>query len=358
MENKKDIRSLTFDRLGAELEKMGEKPFRAKQIFKWLHDKQITEISEMTDISNALRERLDEEYSLKTLKTVAKFVSKVDNTIKYLFDIGDGLIIESVLMRYSYGNAVCISSQAGCRMGCTFCASAIGGLERSLSAGEMAEQIYRIQRDTGERVSSVVIMGSGEPLDNFENVLDFLDIIHSPLGNNLSHRHITLSTCGLVDKIYELAEKDLQITLAISLHAPNDEIRQRTMPVAKKYDIDSVIKAAADYAQSTKRRVTFEYALIKGVNDSAENASELASRLKGKLCHVNLIPVNDVKEHNYIKSSEKNIQSFASVLRARGIETTVRRRLGSDINAACGQLRRSYMKDKALGKKGAATVKI
>lgn len=343
MQNTKiDLRSLTLEALSSELEKMGEKPFRAKQIFQWIHSKQIREISEMTSLSKDLRERLSENYILKSIKTVAKFSSKVDNTVKYLFDIGDNIVIESVLMRYSYGNAVCISSQAGCLMGCTFCASAIGGLERSLSAGEMAEQIYEIQRDTGERVSNVVIMGSGEPLDNFDNVMDFLEIIHSPLGNNLSHRHITLSTCGLVDKIYQLADKGLQTTLAISLHAPNDDIRQRTMPVARRYNIDSLIKAAADYANTTKRRVTFEYALIKGLNDSSENAEELASRLKGIMCHVNLIPVNDVKENNYIRSSEKSIKSFCDILKSRGIETTIRRKLGSDINAACGQLRKSY----------------
>ena len=227
-------------------------------------------------------------------------------------------------------------------MGCTFCASTVDGLERNLLAGEMAAQIYEIQRDTGERVSNVVIMGSGEPLDNYDNVMDFLEIIHSKEGNNLSHRHITLSTCGLVDKIYDLAKENLQITLAISLHAPNNEIRQNTMPVAKRYDIDSLIKAAKDYADTTKRRVTFEYALIKGVNDSKDCARELASRLKGIMCHINLIPVNDVKENNYIRSTEENINSFASLLRELGIETTVRRKLGSDINAACGQLRKSY----------------
>ena len=293
-------------------------------------------------MSKALREKLKENYIIKNIKIVEKLVSKEDNTSKYLFDIGDDIVIESVLMRYSYGNAVCISSQAGCRMGCTFCASTVDGLERNLLPGEMAAQIYEIQRDIGERVSNVVIMGSGEPLDNYDNVIDFLEIIHSKEGNNLSHRHITLSTCGLVDKIYDLAKENLQITLAISLHAPNNEIRQNTMPVAKRYDIDSLIKAAKYYADTTKRRVTFEYALIKGVNDSSDCARELASRLKGIMCHINLIPVNDVKENNYIRSTEENINSFASLLRELGIETTVRRKLGSDINAACGQLRKSY----------------
>lgn len=343
--DKVDLRSLPLDKLKAEMDKIGEKPFRAKQVFEWLHKKQVTDIDQMTNLSKELREKLKENYTIKTLKIVEKLVSKEDNTSKYLFDIGNNVVIESVLMRYSYGNAVCISSQAGCRMGCTFCASTVDGLERNLLPGEMAAQIYAIQRDIGERVSNVVIMGSGEPLDNYENVMDFLEIIHSPEGNNLSHRHITLSTCGLVDKIYDLANENLQITLAISLHAPNNEIRQNTMPVAKRYDYDSLIKAAKDYANTTKRRVTFEYALIKGINDSEENAQELASRLKGIMCHINLIPVNDVKENNYIRSSEDNIKSFASKLQSLGIETTIRRKLGSDINAACGQLRKSY-KDK------------
>lgn len=340
--DKIDLRSLTLPKLEAELANMGEKSFRAKQIFSWLHQKQVTSFDEMTNLSKALREKLKENYIIKNIKIVEKLVSKEDNTSKYLFDIGDDIVIESVLMRYSYGNAVCISSQAGCRMGCTFCASTVDGLERNLLAGEMAAQIYEIQRDIGERVSNVVIMGSGEPLDNYDNVMDFLEIIHSKEGNNLSHRHITLSTCGLVDKIYDLAKENLQITLAISLHAPNNEIRQNTMPVARRYDIDSLIKAAKDYADTTKRRVTFEYALIKGVNDSKDCARELASRLKGIMCHINLIPVNDVKENNYIRSTEENINSFASLLRKLGIETTVRRKLGSDINAACGQLRKSY----------------
>lgn len=340
--DKIDLRSLTLPKLSDELANMGEKSFRAKQIFSWLHQKQVTSFDEMTNLSKALREKLKENYIIKNIKIVEKLVSKEDNTSKYLFDIGDDIVIESVLMRYSYGNAVCISSQAGCRMGCTFCASTVDGLERNLLPGEMAAQIYEIQRDIGERVSNVVIMGSGEPLDNYDNVMDFLEIIHSKEGNNLSHRHITLSTCGLVDKIYDLAKENLQITLAISLHAPNNEIRQNTMPVAKRYDIDSLIKAAKYYADTTKRRVTFEYALIKGVNDSSDCARELASRLKGIMCHINLIPVNDVKENNYIRSTEENINSFASLLRELGIETTVRRKLGSDINAACGQLRKSY----------------
>lgn len=340
--DKMDLRSLTPEKLKIELEKIGEKPFRAKQIYSWLHQKQVTSFDEMTNLSKALRKKLENSYIIKNLKIVEKLVSKEDNTIKYLFDIGDNIVIESVLMRYSYGNAICISSQAGCRMGCTFCASTVDGLERNLLPGEMAGQIYEIQRDIGERISNVVIMGSGEPLDNYDNVIDFLEIIHSKEGNNLSHRHITLSTCGLVDKIYNLAKENLQITLAISLHAPNNDIRQRTMPIAKRYDFASLITAAKDYANTTKRRVTFEYALIKGINDRDKDARELSSRLKGIMCHVNLIPINDVKENNYIKSTEENIKHFAEILQSSGIETTIRRKLGSDINAACGQLRKSY----------------
>lgn len=346
--DKPDLRSFTLESLKNELIRIGEKPFRAKQIFEWLHQKGVRSIDDMTNISKALRERLKEEYSLSSLKIVEKLVSKQDSTIKYLFDVGNDTIIESVLMRYSYGNAVCISTQAGCRMGCTFCASTVDGLERSLLAGEMADEIYNIMLDTGERVHSIVLMGSGEPLDNYDNVMDFINIINDKNGVNIGQRHITLSTCGLVDKIYELAKRELQITLAISLHAPNDDIRKRTMPVARKYAIDDVIKAAGYYAEHTKRRVTYEYALIEGVNDSRENAMELAGRLRGTMCHVNLIPVNDVKEHNYIRSSEGSIKSFAQTLNDEGIETTIRRRLGSDINAACGQLRKRYKENRGV----------
>ncbi len=346
--DKPDIRSLTLEDLTAQLVSMGERPFRARQIFNWLHGKYVRDMDQMTNISKELREELKIKFTLNNIKIVEKFFSMEDNTVKYLFDIGNDILIESVLMRYSYGNAVCISSQAGCRMGCTFCASTTGGLERDLLAGEMAQQIYEIQRDTGERVSNVVIMGSGEPLDNFDNVLDFLEIIHDKNGNDLSHRHITLSTCGIADKIYELADRRLQITLAISLHAPNDEIRQRTMPIARKYSYDTLLKAAKDYADITKRRVTFEYALIDGINDSKENARELASHLRGIMCHVNLIPVNDVKEAGYIRSSDNKIKTFADVLKDKGIETTIRRRLGSDINAACGQLRKRYKENRGV----------
>jgi 23S rRNA (adenine2503-C2)-methyltransferase len=343
--NKTDIRSLTFDALTQRLTDMGEKSFRAKQIFEWLHARGVESFDEMTNISKQLRDKLAEVFYISNLKIVEKLVSQEDSTVKYLFDIGDNTIIESVFMSYSYGNAVCVSSQAGCRMGCSFCASTVDGLERNLLAGEIAGQIYNIQRDTGKRISNIVVMGSGEPLDNYNNVLDFLNIINSDKGLGIGMRHITLSTCGLVDKIYELMELKLQITLAISLHAPNDDIRRNIMPIAKRYSIDEVITAAKKYADFTKRRVTYEYSLISGVNDSRENAMELASRLKGSMCHINLIPVNDVRENSYVRSSEDSIRLFASVLEENGVETTIRRKLGSDINAACGQLRKRY-KDK------------
>ncbi len=335
-----DIRALTKEQLKEEMARIGEKPFRAGQIFDWLHIKQVKSFDEMTSLSKALREKLKAEYTLSNIKIAEKLISRQDNTRKYLFDLGNNIIIESVLMKYSYGNAVCISSQAGCRMGCKFCASTVDGLERSLTAGEMAMQIYEIQRDIGERVGNVVIMGSGEPLDNYDQLIAFLTIIGEGIG--IGQRHITVSTCGLADQIDSLAQLKLQITLAISLHAPNDDIRKKTMPVANKYSIDRVISAAKNYADITGRRVTYEYALIKGVNDSTENARELAQRLRGSLCHVNLIPVNDVKENDFVRSGENTIKSFAEELTKNGIETTVRRRLGSDINAACGQLRKHY----------------
>lgn len=337
-----DIKSLTMEELENAILELGEKKFRAKQIFNWIHQKHVKSIDEMTTLSKELREKLKQRCILENIEIVEKYVSKEDKTTKYLFDIGNNIIIESVLMRYGYGNAVCISSQAGCRMGCGFCASTLDGLERNLTPGEMVSQIYEIQRDIGERISNVVIMGSGEPLDNYDNLLKFLNIISNKDGVEIGARHITVSTCGLVDKINELAKLKLQITLAISLHAPNDEIRQQTMPIAKKYSIDELIQSAKDYADTTKRRVTYEYALISGVNDSKENAIELANRLKGSMCHVNLIPVNDVKERDYERSPEEAIERFAGRLQRCGIETTIRRKLGSDINAACGQLRRRY----------------
>lgn len=333
---------MTPEELQKEMESIGEAKFRAKQIFRWLHVKYAENFEEMTDLSENLRNKLNDNYIIGGVKIVRKLVSKEDNTTKYLFELENNYIIESVFMQYSYGNTVCISTQAGCRMGCTFCASTLDGVEKSLTPAEMLAQIYAIEKDKGEKVSGVVLMGSGEPLDNYENVLKFIKLINCKDGKNMGQRHITLSTCGLIDKMYELADEQLQITLAVSLHAPNDEIRNRIMPISRAYPMEKLLEACRHYAEKTKRRITFEYALIKGVNDSAENARELASRLKGLLCHINLIPVNDVKERNYVRSTNESIKKFEEIVISRNIETTVRRKLGSDIDAACGQLRKRY----------------
>ena len=339
---KKDIKSLTLKELQDEMGMIGEAKFRAGQIYRWLHVKYADDFSDMTDLSENLRTKLKENYDIVGVRQVKKLVSKEDNTTKYLFEIENNYIIESVFMRYSYGNTMCVSTQAGCRMGCAFCASTIGGVEKSLSPSEMLSQIYEAEKDMGEKVSHVVLMGSGEPLDNYDNVMKFIRILNSKEGKNMSQRHITLSTCGLINKMYDLADEDLQITLAVSLHAPNDAIRNEIMPVSKANPMDKLLEACRFYAEKTKRRVTFEYSLIKGVNDSAQNAKELASKLKGMLCHVNLIPVNDVKERNFVRSSNETVKMFEEILTSRGIEATVRRKLGSDIDAACGQLRKRY----------------
>ena len=342
-----DIKSMNVNELEDLLKELGEPKFRAKQIFDWLHAKQVDSFEEMTNLSKGLREKLSETASINGVQIVRKLVSQIDGTRKYLFALSDGAIIESVLMKYEHGNTVCISTQVGCRMGCKFCASTLDGVERGLTSGEMLSQIYAIQKDCGERVHGTVLMGSGEPLDNYDNVVKFLRLINDPKGQNMGQRHITLSTCGLVDKIYDLAEEDLQITLAVSLHAPNDGIRTQTMPIAKVYSMEKLLQACRDYADRTKRRITFEYALIHGVNDGDEHAWELVKKLRDMLCHVNLIPVNDVKERNYVKSTAERVKRFASILNENGVETTVRRKLGSDIDAACGQLRRSHMKEQS-----------
>ena len=274
---------------------------------------------------------------------VERLLSKQDGTRKYLFALENGSVIESVLMQYEYGNTVCVSTQAGCRMGCRFCASTLDGVERSLTAGEMLSQVYTIQKDLGERISGVVLMGSGEPLDNYDAVLRFIRLLNDPAGQNIGQRHITLSTCGLVENMYRLADEALQITLAVSLHAPNDTIRQQIMPVANAYPMEQLLQACQDYIQKTKRRITFEYAMMQGINDSDVCAEELAQKLRHMLCHVNLIPMNPVKEREFTKSGTERVQHFAKILQQHGVETTIRRRLGSDIDAACGQLRRRYM---------------
>ena len=322
------------------MEELHEKPFRAGQIFSWLHRSLVENYDEMTNLPKSLREKLS-EYPLNIPETVTVQKSEKDGTRKYLFRLNDGNLIESVLMRYEHGNSVCISSQAGCRMGCRFCASTIGGLSRSLLPSEMLSQIYKIQKETGERVSHVVVMGTGEPLDNYDNLLKFLSLISCPDGLGISARNITVSTCGLVPQIMKLAEEKLQITLAISLHAPNDEIRRTIMPVANRYSVDELLSACRYYFEATGRRITFEYSLIEGVNDSDECASELAGRIRGLNCHVNLIPVNPVKERHYRRTSRGKVLDFKNKLEKYGINVTIRREMGTDIDGACGQLRRS-----------------
>ena len=334
-----DIKSMNVNELEDLLKDLGEPKFRAKQIFDWLHAKQVDSFEEMTNLSKGLREKLAETASINGVEIVRKLVSQIDGTRKYLFALSDGAIIESVLMKYEHGNTVCISTQVGCRMGCKFCASTLDGVERGLTAGEMLSQIYAIQKDCGERVHGTVLMGSGEPLDNYDNVVKFLRLINDPKGQNMGQRHITLSTCGLVDKMYDLAEEDLQITLAVSLHAPNDGIRTQTMPIAKVYSMDKLLQACRDYADKTKRRITFEYALIHGVNDGDEHAWELVKKLRDMLCHVNLIPLNVVKETGFETSTRASALGFQKILEGRGIPATIRRELGDDIDAACGQLR-------------------
>ncbi len=337
---KTDIKSLTLDELKAEMEKIGEKAFKAKQIYSWLHKRGAEHFDEMTDISKKLRENLENSYDIYNCSIEKKLVSMYDNTVKYLFRLHDGELIESVVMKYKYGYTICVSSQVGCKMGCKFCASGIAGFVRNLSASEILSQIYTAQRDLDIRISHIVMMGVGEPLDNFDNVTKFLSMISDENGLNIGMRNISLSTCGVVSGIYKLLEKKLQLTLSVSLHAPNDEIRSRTMPVNDRWNISELLKACRDYTRETSRRISFEYAMIDGVNDSDECARELASRLKGMLCHVNLIPVNSVKERSYKKSNDNRIASFIKILESRGINVTVRRTLGSDINASCGQLRR------------------
>lgn len=344
--SKTDIKSLNLAELKELLQDLGDKPFRAKQIYEWLHVKLAVDFDDMTNLSRQLREQLKSSCEITNLKMVDKLVSKEGETTKFLFRLQDGRVLESVLMKYHHGNSVCISSQVGCKMGCKFCASTIGGFERNLTVSEMLDQIYRIQTISGERVSNVVVMGTGEPLDNYDNLVKFVRILTDENGLNISQRNITVSTCGLIDKIKALAEEELQITLALSLHAPNDEVRKQLMPIAERFDIESAIKACVYYYEKTGRRITFEYSLVEGVNDLPAHAVELAGRIKGLNCHINLIPVNPIKERSYRQSEGKNIQNFKNILEKYRINVTIRREMGTDIDAACGQLRKSYM-DKA-----------
>lgn len=338
-----DIKSLTLKELYSEMEKIGEKPFRAKQIYEWIHVKTVRSYDEMSNISKALQSKLMLDYKLETLEIVKVLESKLDGTKKFLFRLSDGNVIESVFMRYHHGNSVCISSQVGCKMGCKFCASTLDGCIRNLKASEMLDQIYAISSYVGERVSNIVVMGSGEPLDNYEELLRFVKLISDENGLNISQRNITVSTCGLVDKINELAKEKLSITLAISLHASNDEKRKEIMPIAKKYSIGEIMEACRNYFDITGRRISFEYSLIAGVNDDDQSAKELAQLLKGMNAHINLIPVNPIKERDFTRPDRKAVETFLKKLTALGVNATIRREMGSDINGACGQLRRSHI---------------
>ncbi|PNV59692.1 23S rRNA (adenine(2503)-C(2))-methyltransferase RlmN [Clostridium sp. chh4-2] len=340
---KKDIKSLNLENLTKEIADLGEKSFRAKQIYQWMHVKLVSGFDEMTNLPKPLRDRLGENYDLISLETADMKVSAIDGTRKYLFRLSDGNVIESVLMKYKHGNSVCISSQVGCRMGCRFCASTLDGLERNLTPSEMLDQVYRIQASTGERVSNVVVMGSGEPMDNYDNLVQFIRLLSDENGLNISQRNITVSTCGIVPGIKKLANEQFQITLALSLHAPNDEVRKSLMPIAKSYKLSEVLGACREYYLKTGRRLTFEYSLVSGVNDNLEEAKALVSLIKDQHGHVNLIPVNPIKERDYVQSDQKAIQAFKNYLEKNGINVTIRREMGRDINGACGQLRKSFM---------------
>ena len=338
-----NLKSMTLPELTATIKELGQPAFRGKQVYTWLH-KGVRSYEEMTNLPKGLRDALSEKYPICPPEVVRKQESKKDGTIKYLWKLADGNCVETVLMRYHYGNTVCISTEVGCRMGCAFCASTIGGLVRRLEPYEMLDEVLFTQIDSGLPISHIALMGIGEPMDNFDNVLRFLELVNSADGMNISMRHISLSTCGLVPKIDELAEKKLQISLAISLHGPNDEIRNKIMPVNKAYPIDVLLEACRRYYAATSRRIHFEYAMIDGVNDSEANAKELLKRLKGLPAHVNMIPLNHVEESPLKPSSKAAVAKFQKILEDGGVPATVRRTLGGDIDASCGQLRRKYTK--------------
>lgn len=344
---KQDIMLYSLDELKDYLNSIGEKPFRAKQIYEWLHQKLVESFDDMTNISKNLKEKLNNDFYIQSLEMVQVLTSKIDGTQKFLFRLNDGNVIESVLMRYKHGNSVCISTQVGCRMGCRFCASTLDGLVRNLKPSEMLEEIYYIQRYSKERVSNIVLMGSGEPMDNFDNVLAFVKAISDENGLHISQRNITISSCGLAEKIKELADSNVQVTLALSLHAADDETRKQLMPIAYKYSIREVLEACQYFFDKTGRRITFEYSLVAGVNDTKEEAAKLVHLIKGMNCHVNLIPVNPIKERDFKRSTKVNIALFKGHLEKNGINATVRREMGSDIQGACGQLRKSFIEEEA-----------
>ena len=336
-----DIKSMTLPELTEHMTNWGYPGFRAKQVYEWCHKKLVRDTEEMSNVPKALRQKVAEDFVALTVAD--RLVSKTDGTNKFVFRLADGNVIESVFMPYSYGNSVCISSQAGCRMGCRFCASTLNGLSRNLTASEMLDQIYAITRITGERVSHVVVMGTGEPLDNFDNLCRFITLITDENGLHISQRNITVSSCGLVPEIYRLADKQFAVTFALSLHAPSDEKRRTLMPVAERYTIAEELKACKYYFEKTGRRITFEYALAAGENDTGKDAGQLASLLKGFPCHVNLIPINPVKERGYRRTDKNSVENFKLLLEKNAIDVTIRRGMGRDIDAACGQLRKAYM---------------
>jgi 23S rRNA (adenine2503-C2)-methyltransferase len=333
-----NLKDYNYDEIKKYIIDLGEPEYRAKQIFKRLYQG-ISDFNQMTNVPKQLLYKMKETTEIKSLSISEKYVSKIDGTIKYLYELGDKNIIETVVMKYKHGNTICISTQAGCRMGCSFCASTIGGLFRNLNVSEMVDQVIYSQEDIGERIGNVVLMGIGEPFDNYENVIKFIRNLNEKEGLNIGYRHITISTCGVVPKILELAHENIQVNLSISLHAPNDEIRDEIMPINKKYNVDALLNACREYLKISNRRITFEYSLIKSINDSEKCAKELAKKLHGLLCHVNLIPMNEIKEKNYNTSLHSDIEKFKKVLSNYKIPVTIRRRLGIDINASCGQLR-------------------
>lgn len=335
-----DIKSLSYDELVLEIKKLNLPVFRAKQIYRWLHQSGVSSFEEMTDLSKDLRSRLSDNFWVPELSIEDKYVSQLDDTVKYLFRLYDGEYVEAVIMKYKYGYTICVSSQVGCKMGCKFCASTLAGFKRNLLASEMEGQLHLAQRDLGIRISHIVLMGIGEPLDNYDNVIKFLRTVNNENGLNISLRNVTVSTCGIVSGIYALINENMPVTLTLSLHAPNDELRSSMMPVNDKWGVDEVIAACRAYAEQTKRRVSFEYTLINGKNDTPECARQLASLLHGFISHVNLIPVNDVEERGNVRSTDRAIRNFQEILQSMGINATIRRTLGKDINASCGQLRR------------------
>lgn len=350
IEDKTDIKSLTLKELQEEFMQLGEKAFRAKQTYDWMHNKLAAGFDDMTNLSKDFREKCKERYAYTSLQLLKMQESKIDGTRKYLFGLADGNVVESVWMKYKHGNSVCISSQVGCRMGCRFCASTLDGLARNLMPSEMLDQIYAISRHTGERVSNVVVMGTGEPMDNYDNLVRFLRLLTDENGLHISARNVTVSTCGIVPNMRRLAEERLQITLALSLHATTDEKRRKLMPIANRYSIAELMDACHYYFEQTGRRITFEYSLVGGVNDTAEDAQELIALASPLNCHINLIPVNPIKERDFVQSDDSHIQAFKNKLEKSRINVTIRREMGRDIDGACGQLRRSFMNNREVPK--------